>query len=163
MNKKKTQSSSLATIIQSIIVILLLFMSPAGKAQEKARSTKPSDFKPVGDDVDSKVEVQSKKKPKDAADANTEEPVDEKKPELKPNEEMISGTVNVIRKITMTEVFFKDLKESYFIAPGSASYGVFRALEQSRKTGKPVAMKVNKKSRQIISIDEAGTGKAGKN
>lgn len=78
-------------------------------------------------------------------------------PEAKatPNEfeESLSGTVKLIRKIGMTEVFFTDLKESYFIPSGSKNYSIFKAFSESQKKGTKVSFKVNKKSRQVVDIE----------
>lgn len=68
-------------------------------------------------------------------------------------EESLSGTVKVMRKNGMTEVFFSDLKESYFIPSGSKNYGIFKALTESQKRGSKVSFKVNKKSRQVLDIE----------
>jgi len=128
------------------IFILVLVLSLHAAADTK----KVSDFKEVGgEDSDagevSKAEAQSEKENKVG------------RPSLKENEEVMSGTVNVIRKIDMTEVFFKDLKESYFIPSGSKNYSIYKAMEQSQKKGTKISFKVNTKSRRIVDLSEAPT------
>jgi len=77
------------------------------------------------------------------------------KPATNENEELVSGTVRIIRKIEMTEVFFKDLKDSYFI-PSGANYGsIYKACQESEKKGSRVGLKVNKKTRRILSVESS--------
>jgi hypothetical protein len=105
---------------------------------------KPSDFKSVGDDDDSADAA------KDAAAS-----VKDEKPVLSDNEEIQTGTVSVIRKNGLNEVFFKDLKESYFIPSGSKNYGIYKAFMDAQKKTSKVTFRANKKSRQVISMEDA--------
>lgn len=106
---------------------------------------KASDFKDVGAEEEGTVE---------SGEAPSKE-TDAAKPRLGENEEMVSGTVRIIRKLDMTEVFFKDLKDSYFI-PSGANYGsIFKACQESEKKGSPVGLKVNNKSRRILSVESS--------
>lgn len=75
-------------------------------------------------------------------------------PVLKKNEEILSGRVRVMRKIDRTEVFFLDLKDSYFLPGGSAYSSLYRAFAESQKNGQAVTFKVNTKSRQVLSLEE---------
>lgn len=78
---------------------------------------------------------------------------------LEANEEVLSGTVRVLRKIGMTEVFFKDLKESYYIPSGRNYSSIFKACEDSAKKNSRISFKVNSKSRRILSLEQAPAGK----
>jgi hypothetical protein len=80
------------------------------------------------------------------------------KPALKENEQIKSGTVRVLRKLGMTEAFFKDLPDSYLIPSGPSYSGIYKALSESEKSGTPVSFKVNTKSRRILSLEEAAPG-----
>ena len=107
----------------------------------------PTDFKPVeGEDVAESVAVSES---------------ESEKPKLKDTEEVLTGTVTVMRKITLTEAFFKDLKESYYIPAGSKNYPIFKAFTESSKKGTAVTFKVNKKSRQVISMEDAPANPVG--
>lgn len=75
------------------------------------------------------------------------------------DEALVSGTVRVMRKIAMTEVFFKDLKDSYFIPSGGGYSAIFKACQESEKKGTPVGLKVNTKSRRILSVEESAAKK----
>lgn len=106
---------------------------------------KASDFKDVGSDEDSVSEESTEKS------SGTETA----KPKTAENEEMVSGTVRVIRKLDMTEVFFKDLKDSYFIPSGAGYSSIYKACQESEKKGSPVGLKVNTKSRRILSVESS--------
>jgi hypothetical protein len=106
---------------------------------------KASDFKDVGSEDESATE-----------DSNTKTTSSEgAKPAMAENEELVSGTVRVIRKLTMTEVFFKDLKDSYFIPSGMNYSSIYKACQESEKKGSPVGLKVNTKSRRILSVESS--------
>lgn len=74
---------------------------------------------------------------------------------LENNEQIISGTVRVLRKIDMTEVFFKDHKDSYYIPSGRNYSSIFKACQESAKKNTPISFKVNTKSRRILSMEQA--------
>ncbi|MGZ3743207.1 MAG: hypothetical protein ACXWRE_01995 [Pseudobdellovibrionaceae bacterium] len=101
---------------------------------------KASDFKEVGEDSPEIKEVEEK---------SSNPPV------LSSEEAILSGTVRVIRKIDMTEAFFKDLKDSYFIPSGSKYSSIYKALDESMKKGTAVSFKANTKSRRILSVEMA--------
>lgn len=96
-----------------------------------------SDFKEVGEET------------QEAAAEEVE------KTKLGENEKILSGTVRVIRKIELTEVFFKDLNDSYFIPSGRAYSSIYKALEESMKKGTSVSFKANTKSRRVLSLESA--------
>jgi hypothetical protein len=121
-----------------IKVIGVLLMSFNAVALPKA-----SDFKEV------KVDEQEVS----ASEEETEKP--KLNGHLNDSEEILSGTVRVIRKIGMIEVFFKDLKESYYIPSGGQHSAIFKALDESRKKGTPVSFKANTKSRRVLSLETA--------
>jgi len=104
---------------------------------------KASDFKDVGGDESSVAE--------ETADATG----DSAKPQLAEGESLVSGTVRVIRKLNMTEVFFKDLKDSYFIPSGGEYNSIYKACQESEKKGIAVGLKVNTKSRRILSVESS--------
>lgn len=106
---------------------------------------KASDFKDVGGEEESAAE--------DAGHKSTSS--EAAKPAVAENEELVSGTVRVIRKLTMTEVFFKDLKDSYFIPSGANYSSIYKACQESEKKGSPVGLKVNNKSRRILSVESS--------
>jgi hypothetical protein len=121
------------------LIILILISSLNVLAKPKA-----SDFKEVLSSDEAEVT--------EGAAASVEE---EPKVVLKDNEQILSGSVRVLRKIDKTEVFFKDLKDSYFISSGTNYSSLFKAFDQSQKDGKPVSFKVNTKSRQVLSLESA--------
>lgn len=106
---------------------------------------KASDFKDVGSDEDAVTE-ESDSNSSDSATA---------KPKMAENEELVSGTVRVIRKLSMTEVFFKELKDSYFIPSGAGYSAIYKACQESEKKGIQVGLKVNTKSRRILSVESS--------
>lgn len=108
---------------------------------------KASDFKEIGADEEAEVTTPDAAESTDLA----------AKPPLAANEELVSGTVRVIRKMGMTEVFFKDLKDSYFIPSGANYSTIYKACQESEKKGQPVSFKVNSKSRRILSLEAAAT------
>jgi hypothetical protein len=125
------------------VFILLLSLSTFAAGKKKI-----TDFQPVGDDDSENSETADAKK--------IAESIKEVKPKLNDNEETLTGTVSVMRRNNnMTEAFFKDLKESYFVPSGSKNYEVFKALQDSSKKGTKVTFKANKKSRQVISLEDA--------
>jgi hypothetical protein len=130
-------------------VLFLSFNTWAAEGKKKI-----SDFKDVGGEDIEVTEKPTKGSTQDDATEAAAATVKDEKPALKENEEMLSGTVNVIRKLGMTEVFFKDLKDSYFIPSGSKNYSIYKAFEESNKKGNKVSFKANKKSRQVISIED---------
>lgn len=106
---------------------------------------KASDFKDIGSEDEAATEdTNGKTSGSEAA-----------KPAMADNEELVSGTVRVIRKLTMTEVFFKDLKDSYFIPSGANYSSIYKACQESEKKGSPVGLKVNTKSRRILSVESS--------
>lgn len=111
-----------------------------------------SDFKEVesADDVAATVKIEKSAEGDSAADTESKK---------NPDEVSLSGTVNVIRKISVTEVFFKDLKDSYVIPSGSQHSQIYKALEESRKKGTPVSFRANSKSRRIVSIESGSSEK----
>lgn len=62
----------------------------------------------------------------------------------------ISGTPRLIRQMPETEVFFKDLPQSYFIPRTSSHNRIFDAVMKAQKAGKAISLKVDPKSRQIV-------------
>jgi hypothetical protein len=108
---------------------------------------KASDFKEVGAD---EQEISSGENNK-----SLQKEEEAEKPKLEENEEILSGTVRVIRKIEMTEVFFKDIKDSYYIPSGSKYSSIYKALNESMKKGTQVSFKANTKSRRVISLESA--------
>jgi len=128
-------------------VILMSFMGFAAFAQAAAteaaakKTSKGSGFVEIGDEAE------------DAAESAEIAEKKEEKPALKDTEEILSGTVKIMRKNGLTEAFFKDLKESYFIPSGAMNHTIFKAFEASSKTGKKVTFKANKKSRQVLSLE----------
>lgn len=103
-----------------------------------------SDFKEIGEETSEEV----------SGEVSEEAAV-----KLEANEEVLSGTVRVLRKIGMTEVFFKDLKESYYIPSGRNYSSIFKACEDSAKKNSRISFKVNSKSRRILSLEQAPAGK----
>ncbi|HEY8270642.1 MAG TPA: hypothetical protein VIG33_07110 [Pseudobdellovibrionaceae bacterium] len=99
-----------------------------------------SDFKEVGEEIQEVQEVS-----KD----------EERRPQLGENEKILSGTVRIIRKLEMTEVFFKDLNDSYYIPSGRGYSAIYKALEESSKKGTPVSFKANTKNRRVLSLESA--------
>lgn len=90
-----------------------------------------------------------------SSDAETSSSESEPKVVLKEDEEILSGTVRIIRKIDNTEVFFKDIKDSYIIPSGSGYSTIFKAMEQSQKKGSAVSFKANTKSRRVLSMESS--------
>ncbi len=106
---------------------------------------KGSDFKEVG----LEDEVVSEKSDKSSSTEVA------KPPQLGENEELVSGTVRVVRKLEMTEVFFKDLKDSYFIPSGGQYSSIFKACQDSEKKGVMIGLRVNTKSRRILAVESS--------
>jgi len=131
--------------IMKTLMILILLCSLNVLAKPKA-----SDFKEVISGDESEVT--------EGAPAKEDE---EPKVVLKDNEQILSGSVRVLRKIDKTEVFFKDLKDSYYISSGNNYSSLFKAFDQSQKDGKPVSFKVNTKSRQVLSLESAPAKSSG--
>ena len=77
----------------------------------------------------------------------------EKKPEKKLGLEL-SGTPRMVRKIGKTEVFFKDLKESYFIPSGLAHNRVLSTVQKAIKNNSPIRFRAHGVSRDILTIEE---------
>lgn len=92
-----------------------------------------------------------------SSDAETmpDQPKEDVKTALKDNEEILSGTVRVIRRIEMTEVFFKDLNGSYIIPSGPQYSSIYKALEESQKKGGAVSFKANTKTRRILTLEDS--------
>jgi hypothetical protein len=126
-------------VFMKTLMILILLCSVNVLAKPKA-----SDFKEVISQDETDVS-------QEAAASVEEEP----KVVLKDNEQILSGSVRVLRKIDKTEVFFKDLKDSYYISSGTNYSSLFKAFDQSQKDGKAVSFKVNTKSRQVLSLESA--------
>lgn len=124
-----------------LILVIFFGLSTWVEARQNSKTgTKEiTDFQEVGEEEDS-VEEEA-----------------EKKPVLGENEELLSGRVSVIRKLGSTEVFFKDLKDSYYIPSGAKNYSIYKAFEASSKKGNKVHFKANKKSRQVISLEDEGS------
>jgi hypothetical protein len=121
------------------LLLGVLFVGYSAFALQKA-----SDFKEVGVEDEAVSESSGKMNSTEAAKA-----------QLGENEQLVSGTVRVIRKLEMTEVFFKDLKDSYFIPSGNQYNSIFKACQESEKKGSPVGLKVNTKSRRILAIESS--------
>lgn len=111
-------------------------------AQKKSSSS--SSLPKAGDFV----EVDSADSAEDSA-ANEETAA---APEMNPDEAVLTGTVRVMRKLNHTEVFFKDLKDSYIIPSGNSYYSLYKAFNDSEKTGSAVSFKANTKARRVLSL-----------
>lgn len=74
----------------------------------------------------------------------------------KENEATLTGTVRVMRKIEHTEVFFKDLPDSYVIPSGNKYSSIYNAMTESQKNGTAVTFRANTKSRRVLSMEAAG-------
>lgn len=122
------------------VLILLILCVSAGSILSSAKA---SDFKPI-DEEETSSELSSGAGGDKAS-----------KPALKENEEVLTGTPTVIRNMGGTEVFFKDLSDSYYISSGSHYNEVFTAMKAGTEKNSKVTFKVNKKSRRILSLEEA--------
>ena len=69
----------------------------------------------------------------------------------------ITGTVRIIRANPVTEVFFKDLKDSVVIPANSKHNQIYEACEESRKKGQPVHLQIDPVSRNVIGLPSAQT------
>ncbi|WP_413287523.1 hypothetical protein [Bdellovibrio sp. HCB337] len=125
--------------------VLVLILSLSAFAKDKNAG-----FKEVHSSDESSTETSS-----DSEAASTKE--EEPKVVLKENEEILSGTVRIIRKIDETEVFFKDIKDSYFIPSSPSHNAIFKALSESQKKGTSVSFKANTKTRRIVSMESGKT------
>lgn len=137
-------------ILQTLVCVFLA--SAVGFA---AGLPKASDFKDIGSGDSATDKTTSKTSDKaDKVDTDKKDGVDgdESKPNLKDNEEVLSGTVHIMRKAGQTEVFFKDLKESYYIPSGNNHNAIFKACETSQNKGTKMSFKANTKTRQILSL-----------
>lgn len=66
----------------------------------------------------------------------------------------ISGVVRAVRGFPITEVFFKDKKDSYFIDPTSSHDQIMNACLQSSRDGSSVSLRVDPVSRHVYSLSE---------
>lgn len=66
----------------------------------------------------------------------------------------ISGVVRAVRGFPVTEVFFKDKKDSYFIDPTSSHDQIMNACLQSSRSGSSVSLRVDPISRHVYSLSE---------
>lgn len=66
----------------------------------------------------------------------------------------VSGVVRVVRGFPITEVFFKDKKDSYFIDPTSSHDQIMNACLQSSRDGSSVSLRVDPVSRHVYSLSE---------
>jgi hypothetical protein len=66
----------------------------------------------------------------------------------------ITGIVRLIRASPVTEVFFKDLKDSAIIPYSSKHNAIYEACEESRKKGTPVKLVIHPISREVIGFPE---------
>lgn len=137
------------------LVLFLLCMGFLGWSYDLQALEKASDFQEVGS-ADEGEEGPSAKK--------------ETKPAAAENEKLLSGTVRVMRKIGVTEVFFKDLSDSYVIPSGRHYSSLYKAFNESQKKGHKVSFRANTKTRHILTFEETpaessntGTGSAGGN
>jgi hypothetical protein len=124
--------------------------SPAASSSGKARLPKAGDFVELGDaeqsgDTDKGAEGAATKDSKEAKAAL----------KAKDSEQVLTGTVRVLRKITSTEAFFTDLPDSYMIPSGNGYYSIYKAFTESQKKGTPVSFRVNTKSRRVLSLEDA--------
>jgi len=69
----------------------------------------------------------------------------------------ISGIVRVIRGSPETEVFFKDLKESYVIPVNDSHNEIMEACLKSSRDNQPIHLTVDPISRRILSLSDAGS------
>lgn len=79
----------------------------------------------------------------------------------KPVGREISGVVRLIRANPKTEVFFKDGKESVFIANDSKHNAIFELCEESQKKGLPIKLTVHPISREVLEIPGKAEQKTG--
>jgi hypothetical protein len=134
----------------SLVGLLLLTTHAWGGPPAQGGSAKKSGgFVEIGEGADD-----------GAADSSTEDTA--AKPALKDNEQVLSGTVRVMRKNGLTEVFFKDLPESYFVPSGVGYSSLYKSLAESEKKGTAVSFKVNTKSRRILSLEDSASSTDGK-
>jgi hypothetical protein len=164
----KTLGTACALAIYFIASTSTLAKTPATNAgsagaASTANQSKAGDFVEIGgtDEADTTRSAGASadgKSAKGSVHAGDDEAA---KPAFKENEQIKSGTVRVLRKLGMTEAFFKDLPDSYLIPSGPNYSGIYKALSESEKSGTPVSFKVNTKSRRILSLEEAGPGAAG--
>jgi hypothetical protein len=70
----------------------------------------------------------------------------------------VSGVVRAVRGYPTTEVFFKDLKDSYFIDPTSEHDEIMKACLQSSRDGKAVSLRVDPTTRHVYSLSDQDKG-----
>lgn len=65
-----------------------------------------------------------------------------------------TGTPTFVRNEPRTEIFFKDLKDSAWIADDSKHNAFQRVFLDAMKKNRPVKFTVDSKNRRVIAIDE---------
>lgn len=66
----------------------------------------------------------------------------------------LSGIPRFIRGSPQTEVFFKDLKDSFIIPHNDSHNRILKAFIDAQKTGKPVNFRADPKVRVILGLSE---------
>lgn len=94
-----------------------------------------------------------KSKDDDPAAANADTTIKDDKPQALPGV-TISGVVRAVRGFPITEVFFKDQKDSYFIDPTNSHDQIMNACLQSSRDGKSVSLRVDPVTRHVYSLSE---------
>jgi len=71
---------------------------------------------------------------------------------------VIQGTVRILRGSPQTEVFFVDRKESLIIPNTRQHNEIFQACLRSSQTKTPVSLRIDPKSRTILSVPNSKSG-----
>jgi hypothetical protein len=138
-------------------LFLSLFLSNSALAQGfhpiddgTGSSTKPASSDKTLIKPDSPaVKKIKEEEPDSAADTS----IKDEKPQAQPGV-TISGVVRAVRGFPVTEVFFKDQKDSYFIDPTSTHDQIMNACLRSSRDGKSVSLRVDPVTRHVYSLSE---------
>lgn len=71
-----------------------------------------------------------------------------------------TGVPRLIRQDPMTEVFFRDLKESYVIHTDSKHNANFKVFDEASRANRPVTFRADPVSRRILVVDGVAGARA---
>lgn len=109
-------------------------------------------FQPLESDEDVPVSSQKEDPKSEPSKKNADGEAEKESPE---KGESFSGVVRFIRGGTYTEVLFVDAKETLVIPRGREHNKILEACLQSSKSRSSIQVRIDRKSRQILSLESA--------
>lgn len=140
----------LALFLSLLLVLPLQAKEKGSKSAAKARPA--PQFYPIDDGEDENVEEAVKTMTSTVKEVKNDPADDVKTLDDFPGE-TLTGIPRLIRQDSLTEVFFRDLNQSYVIHQDSKHNRYYKIFDDGSRSNKPVTFRADPYSRRILAVE----------